>query len=108
VNEQPEPTQNSDDKLSSIRSDLEYIFIRLNLILDVCIVCHKALVMQNAEQDGSVANVLQRCGGDMLHEQLEELTRVVEELGGTTDYSSEERIDEQVATILNGEGGHDE
>lgn len=101
MNEQSQPTANTGDKLGSIRSDLEYIFIRLNLILDVCIVCHKALVMQNAERDGSIANVLQRCGGDMLHEQLEELTEVVEELGGTTDYSSEERIDEQEATILN-------
>jgi hypothetical protein len=43
VNENAQPAQRAEDKLSSIRSDLEYIFIRLNLILDVCIVCHKAL-----------------------------------------------------------------
>jgi len=59
------------------------------------------------DQDASVANVLQRCGSDLLHEQLEELTKVIEELDGTTDYSSEERIDEQVATILNPEGSQD-
>jgi hypothetical protein len=64
--------------------------------------------MQNVAQDESVADVLQRCGSDVLHEQLEELTMVIEELGGTTDYSSEERINERVATILNGEGGHEE
>ena len=103
MNEQPQPTAHTEDKLSSVGSDLEYIFIRLNLVLDVCIVCHKALVLQNAAQDDSVANILQRCGGDILHEQLEELTKVVEQLGGTTDYSSQEQIDEQTAAVLNGE-----
>jgi len=34
-----------------------------------------------------VASVLQRCGSDKLHEQLEELTKVIEELGGRTEYT---------------------
>ena len=58
-------------------------------ILDVCITCHKALDEQNVEQDESVANVLQRCGSDKLHEQLEELTNIVEELGGRTCYTDD-------------------
>jgi hypothetical protein len=105
VNEQPQPTQSIEENLSSIRSDLEYIFIRLNLALDVCTVYYKALNVQNVEQDESVANILRRCGSDKLHEELENLTKIIEELGGTTDYSREERIDEQVTAILKGQGG---
>jgi hypothetical protein len=33
--------------------------------------------------------VLQRCGSDKLHEQLEELTNIVEELGGRTRYTDD-------------------
>jgi hypothetical protein len=64
--------------------------------------------VQNTEHYESVANVLRRYGSDKLHEDLENLTKIIEELGGTTDYSSEERIDEQVASILNPEGSRDE
>jgi hypothetical protein len=89
VNEQPQPTQSIDDKLTSIRERLENIFTQLHIVLDVCITCHKALDVQNVEQDDCVANILQRCGSDKLHEQLEELTEVVEELGGKTEYSDQ-------------------
>jgi hypothetical protein len=69
----------------------------LHIILDVCITCHNALDVQNVEQDESVANVLQRCGSDKLHEQLEELTKIVEKLGGRTRYTDDR---ENAATPL--------
>ena len=87
MSEQPQPTQTIEEKLTSIRDRLEDSFTQLHIILDVCITCYKALDVQNVEQDESVANVLQRCGSDKLHEQLEELTKLVEELGGRTRYT---------------------
>lgn len=36
-----------------------------------------------------VTNVLQRCGSGKLHEQLERLTNIVEELGGRTRYTDD-------------------
>ncbi len=89
VNKPSQSTQSIEDKLTSIRERLEDIFTQLHIVLDVCISCHKALDVQNVEQDDSVANVLQRCGSDKLHEHLEELTGVIEELGGRTQYTDD-------------------
>jgi hypothetical protein len=47
------------------------------------------MVKQHADQDETFALVLQRCGHDKLHEQLEELATIVEELGGTCEYTGE-------------------
>jgi hypothetical protein len=89
VNEPTPSTQSIEDKLTSIRERLEDIFTQLYTVLDVCITCPKALDVQNVEQDDSVASVLQRCGSDKLHEQLEELTDVIEELGGRTHFTDD-------------------
>lgn len=104
MNEPSKRTQNIEDKVTSIRERLEDIFTQLYTVLDVCITCHKALDAQNVEQDDSIASVLQRCGSDKLHEQLEELTDVIEELGGRTEFTD----DNENAATLDGEGGDDE
>jgi hypothetical protein len=49
---------------ATTRDRLEDGFTQLHIILDVCITCHKALDVQNAQQDESVANIPQRCGSD--------------------------------------------
>jgi hypothetical protein len=112
VNEQPQPAQTVEERLTSIRERLEDSFTQLHLILDVCITCHKALDVQNVEQDESVANVLQRCGSDKLHEQLEELTAVIEELDGRTEYTDDREnaatLDELLGEDDEEEDGDDE
>ena len=96
MNKQPPSALNVEEKLVSIRDRLEAIFTQLHITLDVCITCHKALDVQNIEQNESVANVLRRCGSDRLYEQLEELTKIVEELGGRTRLTDDE---ENAATL---------
>lgn len=73
MNAPSKQTQSIEHKITSVRKRLEDIFTQLYAVLDVCITCHKALDVQNVEQDDSVASVLQRCGSDKLHEQIEEL-----------------------------------
>lgn len=86
-------------RLIRVREGLEILFENLGLVLDVSITCRKALNEQNADQDSSIANVLQRCGSDQLHQQLVELTAIVEDLGGKTDYSG--RVDDSPGAQMN-------
>lgn len=96
-----------DQRIVIIRQDLESVFTDLETILDVCITVHTALDHQNATQDGDFAHVLQRCGSDPLYEQLLELTKSIEALGGTTSYSGDDQI---VGGVLmsSPEGGTDD
>lgn len=55
MNAPTKQTQSIEDKITSIRERLEDIFTQLYTILDVCITCHKALDVQNVQQDDSVA-----------------------------------------------------
>jgi hypothetical protein len=89
---QPPPPLTVEDiqRLIGVREGLQILFENLGLVLDVSITCRRALGEQNAEQDTSIANVLQRCGSDKLHEQLVELTSIVEDLGGKTEYSDDD------------------
>jgi len=87
----PSPLQPIDQRIVVVRQDLESVFTELETILDVCITVHTALDHQNATQDGDFAHVLQRCGSDPLYEQLLELTKIIEALGGTTSCSDDDR-----------------
>lgn len=105
----PSPaSQPIDQRIVIVRQDLESVFTELETVLDVVVTVHKALLHQHADQDEHFGSVLQRCGSNKLHEQLLELTIIIQQLGGTTSYS--DQIDVQVADILGGgrEGGHDE
>ena len=68
---------------------LERIFNQFSLIQNVITVCVEAFRSQNAEKDDDIAMVPMRCGDDKIHEQLERLNRIVEKLGGCTDYRKE-------------------
>ena len=70
------------------------------------ITVHRALLHQNAVQDGGIANVLQRCGSDMLHEHLGGLNTVIEELGGETEYS--DKLPPELDALLDGAGKNGE
>jgi len=86
----PKPLSVEDiQRLIRVREGLQILFENLGLVLDVSITCRRALSEQNAKQDTSIANVLQRCGSDTLYEQLRELTSIVEDLGGKTSMSTE-------------------
>jgi len=85
-------------QVDSIRIRLERVFKRLHLVLAVCITVHKAMLQQHADQDETFALVLQRCGHDDLHEQLEQLAAIVEEIGGTCDYTGEQPPMDQTGT----------
>jgi hypothetical protein len=88
----PTSLQPIDQRIVIVRRDLESVFTELETILDVCNTVHKALEHQNATQDVDFAHVLQRCGSDPLYEQLLELTKIIEALGGTTSYSDDDQI----------------
>jgi hypothetical protein len=61
----------------------------MDVVLDVIIVCRKALDEQNVDQDSAIPTIPLRCRTDKLHERLEELTDVIEQLGGSADYTDE-------------------
>jgi hypothetical protein len=94
------------ERLEIVRQDLEAIFTQLLLVLDVTIAVHRALLHQNAVQDGDIANVLQRCGSDMLHEHLGGLNTIIEELGGETEYS--DKLPPELDALLDGAGKNGE
>jgi len=108
------PHESVEQRITRVREGLEVIFGDLEMVLDVCITVHKAMLQQHANQDGDFARVLKRYGSDELHRQLEELNDVIEDLGGSTSFRKTE--DEQTLTPLAAvvlkvtavEGGEDE
>ena len=102
----PRPVLFPGNQIDSIRERLEDIFTQTHVVLQVCITVHKAMLHQNADQDGYFAAVLQRCGSDKLDEQLEQLVAVIEELGGHTEYS--DRLPPELEALLDGEDDNNE
>ncbi len=108
------PHETIEQRISRVRDGLEVIFGDLEMVLDVCITVHKAMLQQHADQDGDFARVLKRYGSDELHHQLEELHDVIKDLGGSTSFRKME--DEQnltpiaavVPNVAGMEGGEDE
>jgi hypothetical protein len=66
---------------------LENMFIELSLIHDITAVCRA--VCDAVRSDTDVSHVLRRCASDKLHSQMEELTTIIEQLGGQTDLSND-------------------
>ena len=95
----PLPHEIVEQQLLSVRKRLGTIFTYLDLVSDVIIVCGGKLEEQNAEQDDAVEHVLRRCGSDKLHVGMIKLKKVVEDLGGITSWSDEER--EETDDVLN-------
>ena len=63
------------------------------------IVCGGKLDSQNPEQDDTVERVLRRCGSGKLHVGMIKLKKVIEDLGGITSWSDEDR--EETDNVLN-------
>lgn len=78
-----------DQRIVTVRQDLEGIFQGLQTVHDVVVTVHKALLYQNGDQDGDFANVLNRCATNELYEQLLELNEIIIQLGGTSSMSEE-------------------
>lgn len=69
-----------------LRGELIGVFNKLRLIHNVVHVCMDATLYQNSI-DSEITTVLRRYGTTQLEKQLLELTKIVESLGGITDFS---------------------
>lgn len=78
------------EKVLKLRTKLETMFVHLDLINSVIIVVAKLLHAQNIDQDGEMGDVLQRYGTDKLFGEMEDLTKIIEKLGGRTKLSEGE------------------
>lgn len=69
-----------------LRGELIGLFNKLRLVYNVVHVCMDAAWSQNSF-DTEITSVLRRYGTTQLEKQLLELTKIVESLGGITDFS---------------------
>jgi hypothetical protein len=79
--------ENSEQRLAKMRSRLEGIFQELHTIQAVIVVSAEIIENQGADFDPEVSCVLTRCASNRLHNQLQSLTFVIEQLGGRTEYT---------------------
>lgn len=86
--------QDQEARLAKMRRRLEEVVTELDLAHDVVAICCEATLYQNADHDPEMDNVLRRCVTDSLFGQMKVLTRVIEQLGGTTKYSEKGNDDE--------------
>ena len=83
----------NEQQLLILRRRLEIIFVDLHLIHDVTSVCEAACDAVNSDTDAEVSHILRRCASDKLHGQMEELTSIIEQLGGRTRLSDDDAPD---------------
>ena len=79
--------EDSERWLAKMRGRLEGIFQELHTIQAVIVVSAETIANQGADFDPEVSCVLTRCASDKLHNQLQSLTSVIEQLGGRTEYT---------------------
>jgi hypothetical protein len=87
--------KDNEQPLLIMRERLENMFIDLSLIHDATVVCRAACDSVNSDTDAEVSHVLRRCCTDQLHSQMEELTSIIEQLGGRTDLSDDNDDDQE-------------
>ena len=87
--------KDNEQQLIGVRGRLEDVFRSLTLVHDVIVVCGRACDAVNSDTDAEVSHVLRRCGTASLFSQMEELTSIIEQLGGQTDLSDDNDDDEQ-------------
>ncbi len=77
----------AEEKLLHMRTCLEFMFLELLTVHDVALVCSEASASPAADLDHEISRVLSSCGANKLHDQLDTLTKIIEQLGGTTDFT---------------------
>jgi hypothetical protein len=78
--------RDNERQLLAMRRRLERVFTDLHLIHDVTSVCKVAFDTVSSEISSQVSNVLRRCASYKLDDQMEELTSIIEELGGANTF----------------------
>lgn len=84
------PINEHEATLGKIRDRLESVFRSLTAVQSVLVVTGEVLNSDSADCDSDIAMVLMRCASNPLHEEMKELTSIIEGLGGKTSYSSDE------------------
>ena len=79
--------EDNEQKLVTMRGALEQIFLNLNQAHDIAIVCGRASEAVNSDTDDEVSNVLRQFCSNEIYRQLRRLTRIIEQLGGQTEFS---------------------
>lgn len=79
-----------EEKLNDIRSRLESVFRSLATIQAIIIVTGEALSVESTECSSEVALILMKCASNPLHEEMKQISTLIEALGGTTAYSEKE------------------
>lgn len=87
------PINEHEATLGKIRDRLESVFRSLTAVQSVLIVTGEVLTSDSADCDAEIAVVLMRCASNPLHEEMKELTSIIEGLGGRTSYNDDD--DEQ-------------
>jgi hypothetical protein len=87
--------KDNERQLIGVRGRLEDMFRSLSLVHDVIVVCGRACDAVNSDTDAEVSHVLRRCGTASLFSQMEELTSIIEQLGGQTDLSDDNDDDQE-------------
>jgi hypothetical protein len=82
--------RDNERQLLAMRRRLERVFTDLHLIHDVTSVCKVAFDAVSSDITSQVSNVLRRCVSHQVDNQMEELTSIIEELGGRTLFSEPE------------------
>lgn len=78
------------DELIAMRRRLEEVFTELSLVLGVTSICSAAAACQGSDVDPDIATVLRRCASDIIYQQMQKLTPIIEQLGGETELSGDE------------------
>jgi hypothetical protein len=73
----------------------------VSLVHDVIVVCGRACDAVNSDTDAEVSHVLRRCGTASLFNQTEDLTSIIEQLGGRTGLSDDDDGERQSREVPN-------
>jgi hypothetical protein len=82
--------RDNERQLLALRRRLERVFTDLHLIHDVTSICKAAFNVSDADITSQVSNVLRRGVSYQVDNQMEELTSIIEQLGGRTLFSESE------------------
>lgn len=81
--------QESERRFAKMRASLQDMFEELRLVRDVISVSIEAMDSRSCDVEPEVGRVLFQYGAERLHEQLESLTDIIEELGGRTELTED-------------------
>jgi hypothetical protein len=82
--------RNHQEQIGKLRRQLEELFTNLNLIHDLMTVCAYASTSDQGDCGSEVSRCLELIGGNRLYGQMKTLTKIIERLGGETEFTERE------------------